>query len=129
MPAPHVDVLHLKTSRHERDGCGTDRYWFQWSNRRKWGNLVVRLDLIDQEGKRISGSVIRLPNVKVRGYIPPTDGRPQQLVYDSDVRFHLDLVVGERQPVYFCYCTVGVRKSETVRGLLSGKVEPVSPLR
>lgn len=121
MRPPHVDLFHLKTSRFYQDGTIRDRYWFQWSNRRKWGNLVVRLDLFDQEGNRSSESVIRLPKVEVKGYIPHRDGRPQQLIYDADVRFHLDLVVGEEQPVFFSYCTVGVYKSESVRALLQGK--------
>ncbi|HLL95844.1 MAG TPA: hypothetical protein VK404_12770 [Spirosoma sp.] len=128
MPSPHVDLLHLKTSRQEQDGSLIERYWFQWSNRRKWGKMALRLDLLDEQGKPISRSVIRLPPVRVQGYIPPTGTRPQQLIYDSDVRIYLDLMVGERQPVFFSYCTIGVYKSESVRGLLKGKLEEESPV-
>lgn len=127
MASPHVDLLHLKTSRYEQDGSMIERYWFQWSNRRKGGKMALRLDLLDEQGKQITRSVIRLPSVRVQGYIPPSDTRPQQLIYDSNVRIHLDLVVGERQPVFFSYCTVGVYKSESVRGLLRGPLEEVRP--
>jgi hypothetical protein len=65
--------------------------------------MALRLDLLDEQGKPISRSEIRLPCVRVQGYILPADTRPYQLIYESDVRFHLDQVVGERQPVFYSY--------------------------
>ncbi len=128
MAIPCVDILHLKTS-HQNESSGlTNRYWFQWTNRRQLGNVTVRLDLLDARGKIVATSRTKLPKVNVTDYIPATATEPALPIYDSPAFITIDKLVTNEQPISFRYTTESgaFKKSDLATGLLDGLFEDLS---
>ena len=105
MTAPSLELIHLKTSKQHKKGTLVTRYWFEWQNRRRLGAIVLRLELLDESGTSLTEVSFKLPKVKITGYLPATDSRPQKPVYDSTIYIKLDDIVRDVLPVSFRYYT------------------------
>ena len=127
MPAPSIDIVHLKTSRQYEGSTLINRYWFQWQNRRNLGNTAVRLELLDASGTILTTATVRLPKVKITGYTPAPDGKSQQPIYSCSVWIKLDDAPRTPPPTHVRYCTVNVfTKSYTVQQPMNGTYEDIS---
>ena len=122
MPAPSVDLQHLKTSKQFERGNLIYRYWFEWKNRRQLGNIALRLELLDATGVVLTTTRIKLPKVKITGYTPATETSPQKPIYDSTVWIEIDDVIRDEQPVSFRYHTLSglLSKSDRVECRMDG---------
>ncbi len=130
--SPCLTLTHLKTSKQ----YDTDphklyhRHWFQWSDRRQLSHLIVRIELLDADGKLVTKSSIPLPKVKVTGYSPATETDEQKPIYDGTVWIQIDDVVRQPAPTQFRYYTIVSfdKRSETVSVTMEGKYEDISHL-
>ncbi|GAB4023318.1 hypothetical protein GCM10028808_73400 [Spirosoma migulaei] len=126
MPAPSLDITHIKTSKqYAGEGLRRKiilRYWLQWSNRRDLSRTVLRLELYDEAGNKATEANLQLPKVKVTGYVPASETSPAMPIYDSAVVIKLDDMDREKPPVSFRYWTVNAlfTNSDIVEGQMSG---------
>jgi len=122
MSTPSVDLQHIKTSQQYEGDSLINRYWFQWKNRRVLTNVIIRLDLLDQDGKVLTTTSVKLSRTKITGYTPATKTEPQRPIYDGSVWIHIDDVVRDEQPAQFSFYTVtgSSQKSEVVIGKIDG---------
>lgn len=128
MANPCLDIQHLKTSCQNEPLGLTNRYWFQWKNRRQLGNVTIRLDLLDARGKILATSRTKLPKVNVTDYIPATATEPALPIYDSPTFITIDKRVSNEQPTSFRYTTESgaFKKSDLAIGPLDGPYEDLS---
>lgn len=94
MPAPPLTITHLKTSKQYEGAKLLNRYWFEWTSRINLSNLVVRFDILNDAGQVLTTASVKLPKVKVTGYVTAVDGVSQQAVYDSTVFIKLGDITG-----------------------------------
>ena len=128
MPAPALDLRHLKTSRQRENGFLIRRYWFEWQNRRQLDRLVIRIELLSAIGTVLTDASFRLPKTRITGYVPD---EPKRSIYDGSVWLQLDDIdrVDEPPAIARYYTITGLnKKSETVDLALSGIFDDLSML-
>ena len=128
MPAPALTLSHLKTSKLYKGTQLVNRYWFQWQDRTNLASFVIRLELLDEDGNKVTESNIQLPKTKITGYVPETETDPQRPMYDIPVFIQIDDIPRDKPAVSFRYRTVTglFNKSEQVTGDMTGLLEDLS---
>ncbi|UHG93248.1 hypothetical protein [Spirosoma oryzicola] len=129
MPKPSLTLVHLKSSVQYDGPDLITRHWFQWSNRKSLGSIVLRVELLDSDGKVLTEGRFELKKTTVTGYLPNDEQGNEQPIYDTSVWLQLDDVVRDAKPWQFRYFTANLlSKSDKVTADMSGKFEDISQL-
>lgn len=100
-------LTHQTTKKVNQKGTLLHRYFFQWSDRRTLGAIVLRVELFDADGKSLGEVSFRLPKTKVTSTITMEENgqKVKKPVYDTPVSVYVD-DVATRQAVSFRYWVV-----------------------
>lgn len=129
MPKPSLKLTHLKSSTQYDDPGLITRHWFEWSNRKSLGSIILRVELLDADGKVLTEARFELKKTVVTGYLPKDANGEEQPIYDTSVWLQLDDVVRDVKPVKFRYFTANVlSKSDKVTADMSSNFEDISQL-
>ncbi|OIN55738.1 hypothetical protein [Arsenicibacter rosenii] len=123
---PALVLSHTKTSLLVEKGQLINRYWFRWSDRTDLRALVLRVELIDDEGNRVDSFSVKLPRTRFQIIKDPDDPAKEFRQYDTPIYVSIDGT--PKAPTGFRYRTVTglLKKSATAEARLDGGYEDLS---